>query len=107
MPIFSSIGYTLMESFRKLIMDCKFINKRVRLFIHQKMCLERFEKEKILVRHNNLAKCLFNYFFKKNTETPREVFYKKAVLFNSEYCKILGAPILKNIWEQLLLKMCS
>ena len=28
-------------------------------------------------------------------------------LFNSEYCEFLRAPILKNIYELLLLKMCS
>ena len=37
MPIFSFIGYTLTELFRKLKIDDKFINKRVRLFIHQTM----------------------------------------------------------------------
>ena len=40
MPIFSFIGYTLAELFRKPTIDGKFINKRVRLFIHQTMCRE-------------------------------------------------------------------
>ena len=32
--------------------DDKFINKRVRLFIHQTMPLRRVEKKKLLGRHN-------------------------------------------------------
>ena len=51
MPIFSSIGYTLAELFRKPDIDDKFINKRVQLFIHQTMCL-KIEKKKLLGRHN-------------------------------------------------------
>ena len=43
-----------------LIIDDKFINKRLRLFIHQRMSLKRSEKEKILGRHNKVAKWLFN-----------------------------------------------
>ena len=39
-----------------LTIDYKFMNKRIRLFIHQTMCLKRAEKEKILVHHNNVAK---------------------------------------------------
>ena len=40
MPIFSFIGYTLTELFRKLTINDKFINKRVLLYMHQKMCRE-------------------------------------------------------------------
>ena len=47
MPIFSFIGYL-----ENLTIDDEFINKRVRLFIHQTMCQE----EKFLVRHNKVAK---------------------------------------------------
>ena len=50
-----------------LTIDEKFINKQVRLFIHQPMCLKRHEKKKLLVRHDKVAKWLFNYF-KKNIE---------------------------------------
>ena len=39
-----------------LTFDDKFINKRVRLFIHQRMCRE----EKIIRRHNKVAKQLLN-----------------------------------------------
>ena len=47
-------------------------NKRVRLFIHQTMCLKRVEKKKLLGRHNKVLKWLFNYIKKKNTEGPTE-----------------------------------
>ena len=40
MQRFSFIGYTLTELFRNLTIDDKFINKRVRLFIHETMCRE-------------------------------------------------------------------
>ena len=32
------------------------------------MCIKRVEKKKLLGRYNKVAKWLFNYFFKKNTE---------------------------------------
>ena len=51
MPIFSFIGYTLTELFRKLTIDDRFINKRLRLFIYQTMYLKRVEK-KLLGRHS-------------------------------------------------------
>ena len=63
---------------RNLTIDGKFINKRVRLFIHQTMSLKRVEKEKILGRHNKVAKWLFNYFKKIQKQLP-EMFYKKVV----------------------------
>ena len=44
--------------------DDNLINKWVRFFIHQTMCLKHVEKKKILGRHNKLAKWLFNYFKK-------------------------------------------
>ena len=44
-----------------LTIDNKFINKRVRLFIHQTMCLKCVEKKKLLGCHNKNAKW-FNYF---------------------------------------------
>ena len=44
-----------------LIIDDKFINKRLRLSIHQTMSLKRVEKEKILGRQIKVAKWLFNY----------------------------------------------
>ena len=50
-----------------LTIDDKFINKRVRLFLHQTMCRE---EKKILIRHNKVAKQLLNtvVLFQKNTE---------------------------------------
>ena len=38
--------------------------------------------KKLLVRHNKVAKQLFNHFKKKQKQPP-EVFYKKAVLLNT------------------------
>ena len=55
MPIFSFIGYNLTELFRKPEIDDKLINKRVRLFIHQTICLKRAEKKKLLGRHNKVV----------------------------------------------------
>ena len=46
------------------------------------MSLKRVEKEKILARHNKVAKSLFNHFKKKQKQPP-EVFYKKAGLFKT------------------------
>ena len=59
--------------------DGKFINKRVRLFMHQTPCLNRVEKKIFLGRHNRLANsCIIT--FKKMQEQPLEVLYKEAVL---------------------------
>ena len=55
MPIFSFIGHNLTELFRKPEIDDKLINKRVRLFIHQTICLKRVEKKKLLGRHNKVV----------------------------------------------------
>ena len=53
MPNFSFIGYTLTDNhLENLTVDDKFINKRVRLFIHQAMYLKRVEKKKFLGCHN-------------------------------------------------------
>ena len=79
MPIFSFIGYTLTELFRKPEIDHKFINKRVRLFIHQTMSLKSGEKKKILGRLGRLQNgCLIT--FKKIQRQPPEMLHKKAVL---------------------------
>ena len=101
--------------------------KQVRLFIHHP-CLKHVEKKKLLGCHNRVislntvAKWLFNYF-KKMQKQPPGVFYKKVVVKNlaiftekhlcwgllliQNIAKFLRAPILKNIYELLLLKMCS
>ena len=50
MPIFNFIRDTLTELFKKLRIDNKFIDKKVRLFINQAMCLKPSEKKKL--RHN-------------------------------------------------------
>ena len=50
------------EFFRKRDNSRQIYKKRVRLFIHQMMCLKRVEKKKILERHYKVAKWLFNYF---------------------------------------------
>ena len=74
MPSFSFIGYTLMELFRNLIIEDKFTNKQVRLFIHQMMCRKKqiIRHRKVFIRkslrHNKVAKWLFHYLKKKNTE---------------------------------------
>ena len=49
MPGFSFKGSYL----ENMTIDDKFINKRVRLFIHQAMCRE---EKKLLVRYNRVAK---------------------------------------------------
>ena len=50
------------QNLEKLIIDNKYINKRIRLFIHQAACLKRVEKKKLLGFYNKVAKLLFNYF---------------------------------------------
>ena len=84
MPIFSFTGYTLTELFRNLTIDDKFINKRVRLFIHQTTCRE----EKIICTSSQGCK-IASYLFKKMCKQPLEeqkqspeVFYKKSVFKN-------------------------
>ena len=47
MPIFNFIGYTQTIYLENLTIDEKFINKRVRIFIHQTMYL-KIEKKKII-----------------------------------------------------------
>ena len=80
MPVSSFIGCTLMEVF--MTIDDKFINIQVLLFIHQRLRPRRVEKKKLLGRHKEVAKWLFNYF-KKIQKQPPEVFYKKAVPLKS------------------------
>ena len=45
------------------------------------MCLKRVEKEKLLVRHNKVAKWLFNYFLK--IQMQMQVLYQKAILLKT------------------------
>ena len=64
------------------------------------MCLKRVEEKKLLVRHNNVAKWLLNYFLK----------YRKAVLFNSEYCEIFKSTYFEEhlrttVSEKVFMKM--
>ena len=66
MQSFSFIGHTLMELFRNLTIDDKFINKRVRLFIHQTMCREGKKYYYVIARLQNSAS------LKKNTEAATE-----------------------------------
>ena len=84
------------------------------------MCPEHVEKKKLLGIHSKVA-----LPSKKIQKQPPEMFYKKAVLKNfttltgrkgKHLCwspfliknsvKFLRAPILKNICEHLLLKIC-
>ena len=90
---FSFMWYTLTELVRKP-------NNWRQIYKHNsndasKTCW----KEKIIRRHNKVAKWLVNYFSKIRKQ-PHEVFF-------SEYCIILEAPILKYIYEPLLLQLCS
>ena len=66
MQSFSFIGHTLMELSRNLTIDDKFINKRVRLFIHQTMCREGKKYYYVITRLQNST------FLKKNTEAATE-----------------------------------
>ena len=77
MPIFCFIEYTLIESFKKTleIVD-KFVNRRVRLFIHQTMSLYKTCWEEKIIRTLQQG-----YFF-KNSLCKIEKFCKKAVLKN-------------------------
>ena len=107
-----------------MTIDDKLINKRVPLFIHdQTMSLRRVEKEKLLGPHNKVAQC-FNYFQKYRSSHLRcsiksYSFKTFAILTGrarkhlcwslfliQNITKFLGAHILKNIYERLLLKMC-
>ena len=51
MSIFCFIGHTLMGLFeKKLAIGNNYLNKKFLLFIHQKMSLSGFEKEKLFWR---------------------------------------------------------
>ena len=67
-----------------LTIDDKCINKRVRLFIHQTMCLKRVGKKKLLGRHK-VAKWLFNYFLKRHWSSHLKCSIKKLFLKTSQY----------------------
>ena len=65
MPIFSFTGYNLKKLFlENLTIDDKFMNKRVRHFIHQTMCQE---EKHLYVITRLLNSCLIT-FLKKNAE---------------------------------------
>ena len=51
-PCARNITSKILKVLKNLTIDDKFVNKPVRLFIHQMMCRE----EKLLVRHNKVAK---------------------------------------------------
>ena len=72
-----------------LIIDGKFINKRVRLFIHQTICRE----EKLLVRHNKVAK--YDYFLKKIQKQPPEVQKQSPCRSSHRRCSVKKG-VLKN-----------
>ena len=82
---FSALQGTPWRSYlEKLTIDDKFINKRVRLFIHQTTCRE----EKIICTSSQGCK-IASYLFKKMCKQPLEeqkqspeVFYKKSVFKN-------------------------
>ena len=101
MPIFSFIGYTITELFRRLDNWRQIYKQTGSTSYTSNICLERVEKKKILGRHNKDIS--LNTFAKELQKQPPEMFYKKAVvkklansqksplfesLFNSEYCEI-------------------
>ena len=132
MPIFSFLGYTLTELFRKWDKSQQIYKQNSSTLIHQAVSLKRVEKKKSLGRHNrdiSLKICWGSHLrndclitFRKMQKQPRKVFYKKAVLKDSatftgkhlrwnlfliqNIAKLLGVPILKDIFKRLLLKIC-
>ena len=83
----------------------KFINKWVRRFIHQTMCQVKklasggVRKQPPEVQKNSPEVSCKERFFKKGLQ------HKCFPLMR--FAKLSKTPILKNIWERLLLKMCS
>ena len=76
---FSALQGTPCRSYlENLTIDDKFINKRVRLFMHQNV----WRRKNLLIRHSRAAKQLFNYSFKKVQKQPPDVFCKKSVVKN-------------------------
>ena len=91
MPIFSFIRHTLTELFRNPH-NWRQIYKQTSSTFHT-WNLERvpktcWEEKKQKGRHNKAVKWFFNYFKKKQKQPP-EVFYKKAVIYNSENYEIV------------------
>ena len=78
MPIFSFIGYTITELFRKLDNWRQIYKQTGSTSYTSNICLERVEKKKILGRHNKDIS--LNTFAKELQKQPPEVFYKKAVV---------------------------
>ena len=133
MPIFTFIGYTLTELFRKSDNWRQIYKQASSTFYTSKVCHSKTRwQEKIFrtskQRHflKNLLRftplrnsCLIT--FKKSQKQPPEKFCKKAILKNfaiftgkhlcwrlfliQNIAKYFTVPILKNIWERLLLKM--
>ena len=117
MPIFSFIGCTPTELFRKSDNWRQIYKQKSSTFYTSNICLKRVEKKKLLEPPNKDIS-----LNKKMRKQPPEVFYKKAVIKNlaifteKHLCwslvliqnieKFVRAPILKNICERLLLKMC-
>ena len=60
------------------------------------MYLKRVEEKNISTSYK-VTKWLFNYFYKMLKQPP-QVFYKKAVLFDLEYCEIYN----RNYFEKRL-----
>ena len=121
MPVFSFTGFNLMVLFRKPHNWQKIYKQTTSTFYTSNECLKRVEKKKLLGHQNK--EISLNTFLKKKKKQPPEVLYKKtvvrklAIITEKHLCwssflieniaKSLRAAILKNICEQLLLKICS
>ena len=81
MSIFSSIGHPDEFIWKKLTIDDKYINKWVRVIIHQPMFLSGAEKKNYsdVIEVYTSAKWLFNYFLKCAHETVEQGIYNSRV----------------------------
>ena len=80
---FSALWGTPRQNYlENLAVDDKFINKRVRIFTHQTMCLKRAEKKTLLGRHTKVVTCLLN---KYRSNHLRCSFKKAVLLITSHY----------------------
>ena len=99
MTIFSFIGYTITELFRKLDNWRQIYKQTGSTSYTSNICLERVEKKKILGRHNKDIS--LNTFAKELQKQPPEVFYKKAVvkkLANSQKSPLFESLFNSEFW---------
>ena len=114
--VFRKVHSTPWRSYlENLTIDDKFINKFIKFLSIKRYYCKKCWEEKIirtsyLITFKKYRSSQRRYFIKKlflrNSQYSLENIYV-GFLFHSESCEIFRSTILKNIFEWLLLNMCS